>query len=57
MEVIFRLILKSLNNVNGGEQRERGGGHNWEKYFIGLFHVSEHVEHFKATFFFKNFHN
>ncbi len=23
-------------------------GHNWEKYFIALFHVSEHVDHFKA---------
>ena len=23
-------------------------GHNWEKYFIGLFHVSEHLGHFKA---------
>ena len=24
------------------------GGHNWEKHFIALFHVSEHVDHFKA---------
>jgi hypothetical protein len=24
------------------------GGHNLEKYFIGLFHVSEHLGHFKA---------
>jgi hypothetical protein len=23
-------------------------GHNWEKYFIALFHASEHVDHFKA---------
>ena len=23
-------------------------GHNWEKYFIGLFHVSEHLGHSKA---------
>ena len=31
------------------EDRERGGGgKNWEKYFIGLFHVSEHLGHFKA---------
>ena len=30
------------------EVREGEGGHNWEKYFIGLFHVSEHVDHFKA---------
>ena len=22
--------------------------YNWEKYFIALFHVSEHVDHFKA---------
>ena len=27
-------------------------GHNWEKYFIGLFHVSEHVDHFKAIKYF-----
>ena len=30
------------------ENREGGVGHNWEKYFIGLFHVSEHLGHFKA---------
>ena len=24
------------------------GGHNWEKYFIGLFYISEHLGHFKA---------
>ena len=23
-------------------------GHDWEKYVIALFHVSEHVDHFKA---------
>jgi hypothetical protein len=23
-------------------------GHNWEKHFIALSHVSEHVDHFKA---------
>ena len=28
------------------------GGHNWEKYFIGLFHVLEHVDHFKAIKYF-----
>ena len=32
---------------------EGGGGHNWEKYFIGLFHVSEHVDHFKAIKYFR----
>ena len=30
------------------ENREGGGGHNWEQYFIGLFHVSEHLGHFRA---------
>ena len=25
-----------------------GGGHNGEKNFIALFHVSEHSEHFKS---------
>ena len=25
-----------------------GGGHNWGKYFIGLFNVSEHEDHFKT---------
>ena len=25
-----------------------GGGHNGEKIFIALFHVSEHSEHFKS---------
>ena len=29
------------------ENREGGVGHNWEKYFIVLFHVSEHLGHFK----------
>ena len=24
---------------------ERGGGHNWENYFICLFYVSEHLNH------------
>ena len=28
------------------------GGHNWEKYFIGLFHISEHVNLFKAIKYF-----
>ena len=28
-------------------------GHNWEKYCIGLFHVSEHLGHFKAITNFK----
>ena len=32
--------------------RERGGGHNWERYCIGLFHVSQHVDHFEARLFF-----
>jgi hypothetical protein len=26
----------------------RGVGHNWGKYFIGLFHVSEHLGHLKS---------
>ena len=31
------------------QAEERGWvGHNCEKYFIGLFHVSEHLDHFKA---------
>ena len=35
------------------EENREGGwvnplGHNWEKYFIGLCHVSEHLGHFKA---------
>jgi hypothetical protein len=30
------------------EKREGGVGHNWEKFCIGLFHVSEHLGHFKA---------
>ena len=46
-EGILEAILNSLNNVSRGEQRG-GVGHNWEKYFIGLFHVSEHLGHFKA---------
>ena len=25
---------------------ERRVGHNWEKYFVSLFHVSEHLDHF-----------
>ena len=47
MRTILEAILNSLNNVSRGEQRG-GVGHNWEKYFIGLFHVSEHLGHFKA---------
>ena len=45
MKTIFKVILKSLNNVSRRE-------HNWEKYFIGLLHVSEHVDHFKAIKYF-----
>jgi hypothetical protein len=30
------------------EENREGVGHNWGKYFIGLFHVSEHLGHFKA---------
>jgi hypothetical protein len=43
----LEVILNSLNNVSRGEHRG-GVGHNWGKYFIGLFHVSEHLDHFKA---------
>ena len=34
--------------------RDLGGrvGHNWEKYFVSLFHVSEHLDHFKAKQYF-----
>ena len=47
MKEIFKVILKSLNIIS--QRSHIGvGGHNWEKYFIGLFHVSEHVDHFKA---------
>ena len=28
-------------------------GDNWGKYFIALFHVSEHVDHFKAIKYFR----
>ena len=41
----------SVSSLGCGLGRQ-GGGHNWQKYFICLFHVSEHVDHFKATFFF-----
>ena len=45
MKEIFKVILKSLIAVS--RRKYRGwGGHNWEKYFIGLFHVSEHLGHF-----------
>ena len=47
MRPISGLLLVSLNVLSTWEQRGRGG-HNWEKYFIGLFNVSEHVDHFKA---------
>ena len=30
-----------------GRMSRVGGGHNGEKNFIALFHVSEHSEHFK----------
>ena len=29
----------------------REEGHTWEKYFIGLLHVSEHVDHGKKQSF------
>ena len=48
MRTILVVVLKSLNNVSKGEQRG-GVGHNWGKYFIGLFHVSEHLGHFKTN--------
>ena len=47
MRTILEVILNSLNNDSRGEQRG-GMGHNWGKYFIGLFPVSEHLGHFKA---------
>ena len=31
-----------------GRMSRVGGGHNGEKNFIALFHVSEHSEHFKS---------
>ena len=34
-----------MSRVGG---RGGGGGHNGEKNFIALFHVSEHSEHFKS---------
>ena len=34
--------------VQGNRERMRGAGHNCEKYIICLFHVSEHVDHFKT---------
>jgi hypothetical protein len=42
-----RAPIGTSGNVS---QRDLSGqsGHNWEIYFIGLFHVSEHVDHFKA---------
>ena len=36
------------NSLSTGEHREGGGGRTWEKYFICLFHVSEHVDHLNA---------
>ena len=47
MKVIFKVILKSVNHIHGGLQRG-GGALNWEQYFIGLFHVSEHIDRLKA---------
>ena len=47
MRPISGLCLISLNVLSTWEQRVREG-HNWEKHFIGLFHVSELVDHFKA---------
>ena len=41
------MLLISLNVLSTWEQRGMGS-HNWEKYFIGLFHVSEHVDQIKA---------
>ena len=35
---------------------QEGGGHNGEKKFIALFHVSEHSEHFKSILKFNYFH-
>ena len=52
MRTTLEAILNSLNNVSRGKQRGGVGGHNWGKNCIGLFHVSEHLGHFKAT---KNF--
>ena len=34
------------------ENLEGGRGQNWEIYFTGLFHVTEHVDHFKAIKYF-----
>ena len=35
------------------EENIEEGGHNWGEYFIGLFHVSGHVDHFKAIKYFR----
>jgi hypothetical protein len=44
------IYTKPNNPVNIGRDSEQSkqGGHNWEKYVIGLFHVSEYLGHFKA---------
>jgi hypothetical protein len=47
MRKILEAILNHQNNVTRGEWRG-GVGYNWKKYCIGLFHVSEHLGHFKA---------
>jgi hypothetical protein len=39
------LMEKKSNKISIGIMRKN---YNWEQYFIALFHVSEHVDHFKA---------
>jgi hypothetical protein len=48
MRTILEATLNSLNKVSIGDQRGPGPvGHNCERYFIGLFHVSEQLGHLK----------
>jgi hypothetical protein len=47
MRTILKVILNSLNNVSRGEQ-SGWVRHNWEKYVVCLFNVSENLGHFKA---------
>ena len=44
----FKSFTIRFFGSNAPQKGIEGGGHNWKKKIIDFFHVSEHVDHFKA---------
>ena len=50
MKWVFIFVIYE-GNIESDSQKSKQG-HNWKKCFIGLFHVSGHVDHFKSIKYF-----